>query len=71
MFYSGPDGESRALVNQLIEEIGVNPIWVGENDRIHLVDNIGALWVNMVFQRGWNRHSAFRMLAESSGVQQI
>ena len=60
MFYCGPDREPRNLIHKLIEEIGVNPIWVGENDRIHLVDNMGALWVNMVVQRGWKRHSAFK-----------
>ena len=64
MFYSGPDGKTRDSIHKLIGEIGVNPIWVGDNDRIHLVDNMGALWVNMVFQRGWKRHSAFRVLAE-------
>jgi predicted dinucleotide-binding enzyme len=60
MFYSGPDGEIRAQVHGLIGEIGVNPIWVGDNDRIQLVDNMGALWVNMVFQRGWKRRLAFK-----------
>lgn len=64
MFYSGPDGEARCIVHHLIEKIGLKPIWVGDNDRIHLVDNMGALWVNMVFQRGWKRHSAFRALVE-------
>lgn len=62
MFYSGPDGELRSQIHKLIEEIGVCPIWVGDNDRVHLVDNMGALWVNMVFQRGWKRHSAFKSL---------
>jgi 8-hydroxy-5-deazaflavin:NADPH oxidoreductase len=64
MFYSGPNGEMRSSIHQLIEEIGVHPIWVGENDRVHLVDNMGALWVNMVFQRGWKRHSAFKAITE-------
>ncbi len=64
MFYSGPDGETRDTIHSLIEEIGVNPIWVGDNDRIHLVDNMGALWVNMVFQRGWKRRSAFKAIRE-------
>jgi 8-hydroxy-5-deazaflavin:NADPH oxidoreductase len=64
MFYCGPEGEPRSRIHQLIEEIGVKPIWVGENDRVHLVDNMGALWVNMVFQRGWKRHSAFKALTE-------
>jgi len=64
MFYSGPDGDSRMLIHRLIEQIGLNPIWVGDNDRIHLVDNLGALWVNMVFQHGWKRRSAFKALLE-------
>jgi 8-hydroxy-5-deazaflavin:NADPH oxidoreductase len=64
MFYSGPDGETRDSIHKLIEDIGINPIWVGDNDRVHLVDNMGALWVNMVFQRGWKRHSAFKAMTE-------
>jgi len=64
MFYSGPDGETRTHIHKLIGDVGVNPIWVGDNDRVHLVDNMGALWVNMVFQRGWKRHSAFKAITE-------
>lgn len=64
MFYSGPDGETRAQIHTLIEEVGINPIWVGDNDRIHLVDTMGALWVHMVFQRGWKRKTAFKVITE-------
>jgi predicted dinucleotide-binding enzyme len=64
MFYSGADGETRAQVHQLIKEIGVNPIWVGDNDRIQIVDDMGALWVTMVFQRGWSRKFAFKTISE-------
>ena len=64
MFYSGPDGDSRSQIHELIEQIGLNLIWVGDNDRIHLVDNMSALWVNMVWQRGWKRRSAFKALLE-------
>lgn len=64
MFYSGPDGETRMDTHRLIGETGVTPVWVGDNDRIHLVDNMGALWANMVFQRGWSRRSAFKAITE-------
>ena len=64
MFYSGPDGDTLTHIHNLIEAVGLNPIWVGDNDRIHLVDNLGALWVNMVFQHGWKRRSAFKSLME-------
>lgn len=64
MFYTGPEGEARVLTHRLIDEIGVKPVWAGENDRVHLVDAIGALWVTMVFQRGWKRRWAFKVLTE-------
>ena len=65
MFYSGPAGDSRSQIHELVEQIGLNPIWVGDNDRIHLVDNMGALWVNMVWRRGWKRRSAFKAFLNS------
>ena len=64
MFYSGPNGEMRSQIQSLIEAVGVNPIWAGDNDVIQLVDNMGALWVNMVRQHGWKRRSAFRAMTE-------
>lgn len=64
MFYSGTDGEMREQIQTLIQEVGVNPIWVGDNDRIQLVDNLGALWVHMIWQRGWNRRMAFKAITE-------
>jgi 8-hydroxy-5-deazaflavin:NADPH oxidoreductase len=63
MFYSGPDGETRPVVEKLIAEIGLRPVWVGGNDRIVLVDNLGALWVDMVFQQGWKRHTALKVVS--------
>ncbi len=62
MFYCGPEGETRMQVHKLIAAIGINPIWVGQNDRIQLVDNMGALWVTMVFQRGWSRGFGFKAI---------
>jgi 8-hydroxy-5-deazaflavin:NADPH oxidoreductase len=62
LFYSGPEGEARHQVEALITEIGLRPIWVGDNDQAHLVDNLGALWVNQVFRHGWPRRWAFKAL---------
>jgi predicted dinucleotide-binding enzyme len=62
MFYSGPDDAHRPVVEDLIKEIGVRPIWVGDNDRAVIVDNVGALWVTLVFQRGRSRRIAFKLL---------
>ena len=64
LFYTGPEGDARSLIQTLIEQVGLNPVWVGDNDKIHLVDNMGALWVHMIWQRGWKRRSAFKALLE-------
>ncbi|MCB9136563.1 MAG: NAD(P)-binding domain-containing protein [Anaerolineales bacterium] len=61
-FYTGPDGEARARVEKLIEEIGLRAIWVGDHDRVQIVDNLGALWVTLAFQRGWGRGVALKLV---------
>jgi predicted dinucleotide-binding enzyme len=62
MFYCGPDGAQRPAVEKLIDEIGLRPIWVGDNDRAAIVDAVGSLWVTLVRQPGRTRHLAFKLL---------
>ncbi len=62
LFFSGPDGDRRARVEKLISEVGLRPIWVGENDLAPVVDALGTLWVTLVRQRGWPRRVAFKLL---------
>lgn len=64
LFYSGPDGETRPVVERLIAEIGLRPVWVGGNEYMTLVDNLGALWVNMVFRHGWKRQTALKIISD-------
>lgn len=64
LFYTGPEGETKIVVEELIAEIGLQPVWVGDNDRITLVDNLGALWVNMVLRQGWLRHTSLKVISE-------
>src|SRR5712691_10731586 len=40
MFYSGPDGEPRKAIEQLIGEAGLEPVRVGDSDQAEVVDNI-------------------------------
>jgi hypothetical protein len=61
MFYCGPDGEARRQVEALIAGIGLRPRWVGDTDQAALVDNLGALWVQLV-RRGWPRRTALKAL---------
>ena len=61
-FYCGPDDLNRPTVDKLIAEIGVRPVWVGGNEMIHVVDALGSLWVTLVFQRGYPRNLALKLL---------
>ncbi len=60
-FYCGKDDAARSIVEKLIAEIGVRPVWVGGHETIGIVDALGSLWVTLVFQRGYKRNIALRL----------
>ncbi|MCK5314829.1 MAG: NAD(P)-binding domain-containing protein [Anaerolineales bacterium] len=62
LFYCGPEGENRPVVEALIADVGLRPVYVGDLDQVQLVDNLGALWVTLAFQRGMGRQFAFKIL---------
>ena len=61
-FYTGPDGSYRAVIEGLISEAGLRPIWVGDNDKIEIVDHLGALWVELAIRQGWGRMIGLKLL---------
>jgi 8-hydroxy-5-deazaflavin:NADPH oxidoreductase len=61
LFWCGPDD---AGVEQLIADVGLRPVRVGDIDAIDVVDGAGRLWLTLVFRQGRPRRLAFRMLAE-------
>jgi predicted dinucleotide-binding enzyme len=63
-FYCGPDGEARTLVEGLIAEVGVRPVYVGGLEAAPVVDALGILWVTLVSQRGRDRHLALKLLTD-------
>ena len=62
LFYCGPDGDTRKVVEQLITDVGLRAIWLGAEDKVSLVDSVGALWFALVFGQGKARHLAFKVL---------
>jgi predicted dinucleotide-binding enzyme len=62
LFYCGAEEEAGATIARLIEEVGLRPVYVGDLDRVQLVDAIGSLWVTLAFQRGRGRRIAFKLL---------
>jgi len=61
LFWCGPDD---AGVDQLIADVGLRPVRVGDIDAIDVVDGVGRLWLTLVFRGGHPRRLAFRMLTD-------
>lgn len=61
-FYCGKDDDARPIVEKLIAEIGVRPVWVGGLEAIGIVDALGSLWVTLVFQRGYKRNISLKLM---------
>jgi 8-hydroxy-5-deazaflavin:NADPH oxidoreductase len=61
LFWCGPEG---AGVEQLISDVGLRPVRVGDIDAVEVVDGAGRLWLTLVFRQGHPRRLAFRMLAD-------
>ncbi len=64
LFYAGPDGEARAMVEQLIADIGMRPIRLGGTDEVALVDSVLPLWFALASGQRMGRHLAFKVLTD-------
>lgn len=60
LLWCGPDGDTGALVEQLIADIGLRPVRVGGLDQLPAVDMLARLWLALVPGRG--RHLALKIL---------
>lgn len=64
LFYCGDTGESHHKVKELIMNIGLNPIYLGDLSQVHLVDTITSLWFALAYGQNMGRHLAFKVLKE-------
>ena len=63
LFYCGPDGDTREVAEQMIVDVGLRPIRLGDVEQVGLVDSVGSLWFALVFGQGKGRHLAFKVLS--------
>ncbi len=63
LFYCGDDGRPRQIVDALISDIGLRPIYLGGVDQAGLVDALTRLWFNLALGQGLGRRLAFKMMA--------
>jgi predicted dinucleotide-binding enzyme len=62
LFYVGPDGASRAQMEQLIADVGLRPVWLGGADHVDVVDALLRLWFALAFEQQKGRHMALKLL---------
>jgi predicted dinucleotide-binding enzyme len=62
MFYAGSDGDARAQAEQLIRDVGLNPVWLGGSDKAELVDQFLRIWFTLAFEQNKGRRMAFKLL---------
>lgn len=64
LFYCGPEGEARTIVEQMIADVGLRPICLGGADQVGLVDSVASLWFALALGQKKGRHLAFKVLTE-------
>jgi predicted dinucleotide-binding enzyme len=62
LFYCGPDGDTRTIVERLISDVGLRPVYLGGNEQMKLLDSIAALWFTLALGQKKGRHLAFKVL---------
>lgn len=59
LFYCGPAGSEKAVVEQLIAEIGLRPIYLGDSNVVEVVDDIIAKLSSTLASQLRGRHCLF------------
>jgi len=58
------DPAARSTAEQLIAEVGLRPIYIGNVDTAAALDGMTRLWFTLIFGQGYGRRTAFRLLTE-------
>ena len=70
LFYAGPDGDDRTVVERLIADVGLRPVYVGSGAAgADLLDGLTSLWFTLALRMGHGRRLAFRTLGLADGQQ--
>ncbi|GCE30477.1 hypothetical protein KDA_59610 [Dictyobacter alpinus] len=64
LFYCGPQDAAQASVEQLIADVGLNPVYLGGNEQMGLLDSIASLWFTLALAQKKGRHLAFKVLTD-------
>jgi 8-hydroxy-5-deazaflavin:NADPH oxidoreductase len=68
LLYSGPDPGQRELVESLVGDTGMRPIYVGDGvPAADALDGLSRLWWLLAFRRGLDHTVAMRLLGDGQG----
>lgn len=63
LFYCGTDwAAARTVMEQLIKDVGLNPVYLGGPEQVGVVDSILKLWFALSSGQQKGRHLAFKVL---------
>ena len=62
LFYCGADSADRTILEDLIIQVGLRPVYVGGQEMLPVVDTLGTLWVTLALRRGWGRGVALKLI---------
>ncbi len=63
LFYAGPQTDDRQVVEQLIANVGLRPLYVGQGVAgADLLDGVTRLWFALAAGQGYGRRMAFKTL---------
>jgi NADPH-dependent F420 reductase len=62
MFYCGDDAASKAVVQQLIADIGFEPVDAGPLASARYLEPLAMLYIHLAFKQGWGSNCAFKVM---------
>jgi predicted dinucleotide-binding enzyme len=64
LLFAGPT-DRRAEAEALIADVGLRPVYVGDLDKVELVDALTALWATLAYGQGMGRRLFFKVVTPS------
>ncbi len=62
LFFCGDEGLARQVVEGLIAEVGLRPVYAGGLPQAELIDSLTRLWFALALQQGYGRQLGFKMV---------
>ncbi len=62
LFYCGPDTEPRLVIERLISDVGLNPVYIGGPEQAELCDALVRLWFALAVGQNMSRNLTLKVL---------